>query len=410
MFNTAIVEVAIGLVFVFALMAMLVTQINGIVTSVLNLRAKELKKGLLALVTDDQLGAKVLGHPVINMVKVSVPAEVTITPQVAKHIIESGETRVGWIPSSTFVEAFIGILALEVEGGGLYKGLQEAINDLPISNSVDKSKLRELASSLRTEFSEETIRKIYGVIGGISDEVHQQALLGGVKYIEDTLASMSLNSNQLVPLLHSIEKIDDPKLKSALKTILSSARNMEEAQQKLESWFDDGMSKVSDAFKRRLQLFSFVTALILVMIFNVDTIALGRTLWEDPELRRSVTAAATDFDDGKKSSSSSTTSEKDLQRQTEEAQQTIQGLLELQLPVGWQYTQVTDEMIDTSLRLGLPDPRSNARNVWNYVAGDSSKMFGLWMQKIIGLLATTIAAAQGAPFWFDFLNKLTSRK
>jgi hypothetical protein len=73
MFNTAIIEVAIGLVFVFSLMALLVTQINSIVTALLNSRAKYLKQGLQELITDPQLQAKMLAHPIIKMVKVSVP-------------------------------------------------------------------------------------------------------------------------------------------------------------------------------------------------------------------------------------------------------------------------------------------------------------------------------------------------
>jgi hypothetical protein len=32
---------------------------------------------------------------------------------------------------------------------------------------------------------------------------------------------------------------------------------------------------------------------------------------------------------------------------------------------------------------------------------------GLWVLKIFGIALTTIAVAQGAPFWFDLIRKLT---
>ena len=84
----------------------------------------------------------------------------------------------------------------------------------------------------------------------------------------------------------------------------------------------------------------------------------------------------------------------------------------MQLPVGWQYAEVTNKMIETSREVGISNPRSNPRNLWNYVPGhnDTNTTLALWFQKLIGFIATTIAAAQGAPFWFDILNKLTGRK
>jgi hypothetical protein len=204
------------------------------------------------------------------------------------------------------------------------------------------------------------------------------------------------------------------------------------------------MSRATELYKRRLQIISIVVAFVLTLLFNVDAAFLARTLWVNPELRQTVVVAATNFDQSQfaeqQASAQSVAPEPDstpspeatpeatpepavvlpadnpdvitgqvLAQNVEDVGATVQELRGLQLPIGWEYTEVTDELIFASKQLGLEDPRSNARNLWNLIPGKTDRWLSLWIQKIIGILATTIAAAQGAPFWFDILNKLARR-
>jgi hypothetical protein len=43
------------------------------------------------------------------------------------------------------------------------------------------------------------------------------------------------------------------------------------------------------------------------------------------------------------------------------------------------------------------------------VPGNSPYWLQLWLEKIGGLILTTVAVMQGAPFWFDLLKRLTTR-
>ncbi|MBK9123939.1 MAG: hypothetical protein IPM16_12610 [Chloroflexi bacterium] len=63
MFNTAILELLIGLVFIYSLTAILVTQINTLLTNARNLRAQNLKEGLIEMVGDRTLQAEILSIP-----------------------------------------------------------------------------------------------------------------------------------------------------------------------------------------------------------------------------------------------------------------------------------------------------------------------------------------------------------
>ena len=413
MFNTSIVEVAVGLIFVFSMLAILVTQINTLITTALNLRAKQLKAGISELVTDPQVRAKLLAHPTINLVNANVPTRAQLTEEDAENIAAIEETEIDYIPPKTFVEALMGILIADSEKY-LFSPLRNVVNDMP--NSLEKSQLRELVRSLNIGFSEDTVRRIYQIINTITDEGPRNQLVQALNEVEESIEELKFKNPQLIPLLDGISKIDDGKFQSALQTVLVSAQNLEEAEEKLEAWFNTGMNRVSSVFKKQIQLYSMVVAFVLAVVLNVDTLYLARSLWDNPELRQTVVAAANELDQSSFTGETATTITEDevdtaaLEAQAREANSTLQRLLELQLPIGWQYTTVNQSMVDASAAAGLADPRRNARNVWNYVPGNGEGWLSLLLQKIIGLALTTVAAAQGAPFWFDLLNKLTQRR
>lgn len=260
MFDTSIIEVVIGLIFVFSLLAILVTQVNGIITTALNMRAKHLKAGLMELVTDPKTRAKVLGHPIINMVQATVMAEARLSEEQAENIAQIKETDVNYIPKETFVEAMIGILISESDNE-LFSPLQRAVRE--VENSPEKSKLRELIGKISTVFSEATLREIYEVTADLTSETGREKILAGLAEVENALAKLYLKSEELVPLMEGISRIEDERFRSAMRAVLASARNLDEARGKLEAWFDDNMDRVTDKFKREMQRYSIIVALVM---------------------------------------------------------------------------------------------------------------------------------------------------
>src|SRR5262249_50777442 len=96
-----------------------------------------------------------------------------------------------------------------------------------------------------------------------------------------------------------------------------------------------------------------------------------------------------------------------VQQSAQQVSDTVQKLIDLQLPIGWEYTPITEELVATSQLAGLPDPRNNLRNVWNLAPGNNPSWFSNLLRKLVGFAATMIAVAQGAPFWFDLLRRLS---
>ena len=61
---------------------------------------------------------------------------------------------------------------------------------------------------------------------------------------------------------------------------------MDAFQQALAGWFDSAMERVSAAYKRRAMLISLLLSLLLAVLFNIDSIHLFQSLWQQPGSNR----------------------------------------------------------------------------------------------------------------------------
>lgn len=416
----ALIEVVIGLVFVFSLLAILVTQINAFIASALRLRARELKQGIISLVGDKHMQAELLIHPLVNMVDRSNLALLSLRvndDDIADQILESDTPYVTQIDASTFTEALMSILVVRA-ASDMYDPLRRAIDAMPAGPPKDY--LRGLFFELQANLGDIKLRQMRSTILSLPDN---QALLDALNRTETLYNSIRFRSAELAPLLAGARNIRTPAFRNALEALLATAEDLNDARQKLENWFNDGMARTSAIYQGRMQIISFIVGLALVVVLNVDTLLIGRTLWEDQALRQAVAAAALTFeppatpppatlppdDLGGLDSLEAQAALAEVQANLQQVQQTVQQLLDLRLPIGWEHVPVTAEMLETSAALGLPDPRGSARNLWNYWPGNNPDWLGMTLQKLIGWLISAVAAAKGAPFWFDLLNKIARR-
>jgi hypothetical protein len=139
-----------------------------------------------------------------------------------------------------------------------------------------------------------------------------------------------------------------------------------ESRKRIESWFNDSMDRLSGAYKRRVQIVTIIVGIALAFLVNADMFAIIDKLWKDPLIRGALVAQASNFE---------------LPAQGE--QQTPADTI----------SEYTDQLNSFSLPLGWGEE--------NIPATPSA-----WPPKILGILLSGIAAAQGAPFWFDLMRKL----
>ena len=407
----AIIEVLIGMVFVYSLLSILVTQINTVISNVLRLRAKHLREGIAELITDPVMRAKVLSHPLINMVEGNmVLPDQKISQDDAEKIANSKVKDVTWIPPKTFVNVLLSIVKVDSDRE-LFGVLLNSIDAMP--SGPERRTLRLLVNRLVS--TGDGLEELHHAVNTLEDEAYRDALNEALDDIDEELGKLGLEPDSIITIMAGLRKIKNPYFRSAMETILSTSKTLIEAEEKLEQWFDDGMGRATETFKQKMQYISLIVGIVLALIVNVDSLHLARTFWEDPVLREGVAAAARQAElevmneaaSVDASTQDATTEEivADISESTQAARQTLDEILDLRLPIGWSF----DDLNAVGVVDGDP-LRQNPSNLWNYSPVNNP---GGWLQllvvKAIGCIATMIAIAQGAPFWFNILNRLTGK-
>jgi len=188
--------------------------------------------------------------------------------------------------------------------------------------------------------------------GKVADE---RALASRPSYIEPGYFAIALIDSILhVPgnfarLGADIDAVSDPQVRRALQGLYARAGgDLEQFQRLIAGWFDNAMQRLSGNYKRRQLLISFLISLLLAILFNIDSIALFRTLWQQPQLAAHITAAPAALD--------------------------AEALRQLwALPIGW---SSFPPVLDTAFAL-----------------------------QAAGWIVTASTTLFGAPFWFDLLQR-----
>jgi hypothetical protein len=161
-------------------------------------------------------------------------------------------------------------------------------------------------------------------------------------------------------------------IKDQLHPLLSAAAgDIGKFRESVEHWYDDAMDRVAGWYKRWALLVTIVLATAVTLAFNVDTIRVTERLFNDENVRDSVTLAAErSVQEGAKPGEPGAVSPTKAGEKAEEATDTLTAL---KLPIGW----------------------DAANTDW------SLSLFAGW-------LVTAIAISLGAPFWFGALGSLAN--
>ena len=276
------------------------------------------------------------------------------------------------------------------------------------------------------DLSEENIELIIASIRQTLDEIN---FLPAVNYIQDMIgtkqgmeALQSLNPS----LYKSLSQLRDdtigiantPQILEAVRTRFAiAAANIGQGEQKLatmrlntETWFNEAMDRLSGWYKRKAQILAFLIGLILAAFLNVDSIALIDHLWKEPAVREALAANATEFT---KANSDLPTVPAANDKFTGAVDYFYTQFEGLNLPLGWSYEPVTLESNQTCRLIpfgrnvvwGIQD--KSTANICQKIANAPANS-AQWFVKVLGIIFSAAAAAQGAPFWFDILKKVVN--
>ncbi len=413
----AIVEVVIGVIFVYILLSILVTEINTLISNAFRLRAQNLRDALDKIIEDPVMRAKIYTHPLIQLVeeRAVLPTQ-RISEEDAANVANGAIAAVDWIDSHTFVEVVLNNIKVESDQE-LFGAMFNVIDGMP--SGPERRSLRLLVN--RIVSSGDGMDELREAIYNVDQESFRNALNETLSHIDEEISQMGLEPNTIVSVMAGIRQIDNPYFRNALSTIMATATTLDEAKANIEKWFDNSMSRASSTFASKMKTLSIIVALVIAVFANVDSLHLARTLWEDPILRQQLSAAADQavtsgelqamIDEANQANMEAVSGTAgtaavldDIADSGASVAETIQDIQDLRLPIGWLW-----QSVDESVALDHPS-RSNASNIWNYMPWNNPNgWLGLLFAKIMGLAVTIISASQGAPFWFNILNKIVKR-
>jgi hypothetical protein len=166
---------------------------------------------------------------------------------------------------------------------------------------------------------------------------------------------------------------------------------------KMENWYNSNMDRLTGTLKSSYtRRFTFISAAVVCLLINADTIAISKYLYSNPEARAALAEEAykTGTDDSIK--------------------QDMQQLKQHEDSVNNDTAKLTFNQLDSSITLKVATINKARAELegsiplgWNKAEITGLQNWG-WLAKLIGIAITVIAIMMGAPFWFDVLNKISN--
>lgn len=360
MINSSILDIVIGLVFIYLLYSLMTTLIQEIIASHFGFRAKILERAVFRMLEDE----------------------------------------------NKFNSKFRSVLYLfkRSGNGGLRHSMSGEFYEHPLIKFLGEDNNRDKPSYINKEtFSKVIIDLLRGNQVKPGDDV--QAL------IQKSLDAKRANW-------------DDAKISSETASFLCSIwadANGDVAKFRvyLEEWFEETMDRATGWYKKHTQFILFFVGFTIAIAFNIDTLKIVNKLEKDPKLREQIVQQADAFvKDHPNLDLDLMQQEIEFKRSVAERMKAdsladmknintyIEDSLKL---VRFQLLKARRDTLMNRAELLL---KKDIRNVhhslgleWESYECNSSLLECIFLS-IVGWTLTALALSLGAPFWFDLLNKL----
>jgi hypothetical protein len=366
--SSGIIDLAIGLTFVFGVTAALASIATELIARLIGLRAAYLLSGLRELVDGgaartDLSQAERDYENVQDMIRrrTTIPAE-------------PGPPPAG-TPSAT--GALLGGPILRSQGmTGQVTSRKLTLAATSPANRLPKMAAGRAAGSL---WRQRRSLPSYISAGSFADAVIDLVVPGPAGQV--TMATIQQGLGALPPAMSP--------LKASLEALAkNSGDDLGRFRASVEQWYDDHMDRVSGWYKRRVAAITLATGAILVILLNVNALTIGRALYTESTVSAAISNVA-----AKVSSCPPAESQQDC---LADVQARLSAAATAGLPIGW----------GTVSDCRPPEGRCNWLDQRGILSrhGNSGGQLAL---VIIGFLVVLTALVPGAQFWFSLLSKLS---
>jgi len=358
MLNSSILDIVIGLIFIYLLYSLLATIIQEIIASQFSFRAKILERAVFRMLEDEnKFASKFRSVSYLFKKTGNGGSKNSMTYEYYKHplILFLGESdcrgKPAYINKETFSKVIVDLLRGKdvVPGDDIKLLIQKSLND-------------------------------------------QTTNWGNAQIGDQTL--------------------------SFLKSIWADANgDIEKFKHHLECWFEETMDRASTWYKKHIQFVLFFVGLTIAIVFNVDTLKIIERLEKDPKLRDQLVRQAEAFQVAHPD-----LDKKLLLHQAEinrfQAKYSGNYLLandslrnkkltdSLELANYLELKSERDNLLDQANTLIKNDVKSVHHSLgFGWETYDRFSFRNVFYS-MTGWIITALALSLGAPFWFDLLNKL----
>jgi hypothetical protein len=457
MFGSNILDVAIGVIFIYLFISLICTAINEAIASLTNKRGTNLFEGIKNLLNDPEftgLAQQLYNHGLVDGISRNAtdPAKPNRLPS--------------YMPPAHFSLALLDILGtrgvVAAAHGDLLTAVEEADSacrqaqtaaaanpaDPMLQQAMDRAKRDQEATELALKtaadnaaITRDAAAQAASIAPGNQDLARAAAeakdaadtARAAVKMLEAKRAAIALahdpknadliqsasdtleralaavrnfaakSPDPLGNIQQAVDRLPGGHTKECLHVLIDKTRreagttkqHLEVLQKNIEGWFNDSMARVGGWYKRWTQRVLIVVAIVVVIGANADGVKLVRRLATDGALRSALVTAA---EDAAKSATSQAASKNDTREGT-----SLKPNVTLAIdPI----RQLERQAATIELPLGL-DEWARDWKEWN--ESDSPWVRSTTpLSKLFGLVISVFAVSLGAPFWFDTLSTVVN--
>jgi hypothetical protein len=447
MLNSSVLDVAIGLVFVYLMLGLMCTTVNEWLAQLFNTRAATLKEGIRRLLHAPPDGTYQIRPEDINVIVLAKRfsnANDKLTQAVGpfdgalQTSLDQFKTALATSSNAQPPGDLAALMAAKLNLVLNQPGLDQKIDTSKVTPETKADAAKQPKGNDLLRVNRSLLSEAYrDEITSLSDAFYNHPLIKSLsrpgehpayvpsqtftRTLLDVLAKgqplLGTAEQRAVQIKAAIDNLPNSDTKKSLQTILmNGADSVDKVEEQIEGWFSDSMDRVSGWYKNKVQIATAIVASLITIFINADTIQIAQKLMLNPAVRDKIVEEAKAANN---------------RNADERATLTVQQKADLSGLTGWtgefRIFHHLEACGDQNLR-GTNLNESACRSQSDEQAKSNSKFFAVWNNDafpgaslfstlafpwlwtvvpdhLVGWILTAIAASLGAPFWFDLLNR-----
>jgi hypothetical protein len=375
--SSPIIDLAIGLTFVFGVTAAFASLVTEMIARLIGLRGAYLLSGLRELVdggdsSTDLTDVAADYHAMRNLMQ---PGSAPAAPPPAPPSVEGQPSGQPSAPKKASVTAaLLGGPILGNQGVSGHLSSRKLALD-PTTNTghlpkmhADKTKVGGKRSQLRS------------LPSYISARSFAEAVI-------DLVAPDPQGHTTMDAIEQAVQRLPpDLPFRQSLEALAKNADgDLSRFRTSVEQWYDDHMDRVSGWYKRHVAKITLAVGAIIVILLNLNALTIGRTLYTENAVSSAISSVA----------SKATTCSSANQDCLANLEGQLSAAAAAGLPVGWGTVRACREP-------GAPCNWLDQRGIFSPYGGSGWQL----VLVLVGFVIMIFSMVPGAQFWFGLLTKL----